>query len=296
MAGKESMAQALIRVDIDLLDTAPERRTYSNPKKYRRLVHSISETGLVRPLAVYPPERGRYTLRSGNRRLRACRDAGLSEVLCLVDDRPENPAEDVLEWIADNDQVEMLDPISRALAWEEARTRNEWSQTQLANHLDLNQGHISHMLALIEDDVSPLLQDKVRSGAISFRLATKILAIKDPEARNAAIEAGKITKPKTKIAAPEESPPEEEEKKPEKQVHKDVFIVPKKGKLGGTTWHFVGRKKAHTPNEIIEELLFLVEHLRSLNKLKIADLGEEESSRPAEHDGGAETIPFAQTA
>ncbi|MBD1899478.1 ParB/RepB/Spo0J family partition protein [Trichocoleus sp. DQ-A3] len=55
-------------------------RRYFAPDKLAQLVESVKEHGILEPLLVRPLEAGEYELVAGERRLRAARDAGLTEV------------------------------------------------------------------------------------------------------------------------------------------------------------------------------------------------------------------------
>jgi ParB/RepB/Spo0J family partition protein len=70
-----------MKVDIVPIETVVEgdrrRKEYGNVQE---LVHSIRKEGLIQPLAVCTGSFGRFRLLAGGRRLRACREAGLTEV------------------------------------------------------------------------------------------------------------------------------------------------------------------------------------------------------------------------
>ena len=62
--------------------TIPEKLKIS--AKYRSLLASIKEVGIIEPLNVFPQKGGRYLIMDGHVRLEALRDAGFPEAPCLV--------------------------------------------------------------------------------------------------------------------------------------------------------------------------------------------------------------------
>ncbi len=277
MARKEVKPRDLIRLSVELLDPGPERRTYRDEEEYRSLVHSIAEVGMREPLQVYPTSNGRHTVRRGNTRLQAAVEAGLTEILCIVDDAPYTDADDVLEWLATKDQRVSVNDIDRASAWVEARRLNGWTQTQLANHLRLNQGHISRLESLVDDGVPQTLQDKVRCGAISSRLALLILALPRKKDRDDSIAAERL------IQAKEEAP------EVKKTVYEQEWELPARGKTPPGRIVFVGWKKKHNNAEIIAQLQWVIDQLAGP---KLAVLEDEE----APEGEGPTTLPMSASA
>lgn len=52
--------------------------------KYRSILASIREVGLVEPLSVFPQKGGKYLLLDGHLRVEALREAGITETTCLI--------------------------------------------------------------------------------------------------------------------------------------------------------------------------------------------------------------------
>jgi len=70
-----------------LVPTHPVTRTFKKTDKYRRIVASIREVGLVEPLAVTEPKdgpAGTFIVLDGHIRLEALREIGATEATCIV--------------------------------------------------------------------------------------------------------------------------------------------------------------------------------------------------------------------
>jgi len=88
---------------------AKQPRRFFDPDKLAQLVKSVKEHGILEPLLVRPLEKGTYELVAGERRLRAAREAGLSDVPIVVHELDDRQALQVA--LLENLQREDLNPI-----------------------------------------------------------------------------------------------------------------------------------------------------------------------------------------
>lgn len=139
-------SQAVIEIPLARIDPNPDqsRRTFDE-QALRELAASIRSDGVLQPVLVRLSG-DRYTLLVGERRVRACRLAGLTTVPAVIRDIP---ADKILEvTLVENIQREDLNPIDIALALdrmatelhlihEELALRTGMSRTSVTNHLRL---------------------------------------------------------------------------------------------------------------------------------------------------------------
>ena len=130
--------------------------------KFRRIVGSINEVGLVEPLVVAPRTgSGSHLLLDGHLRLCALRELGRSEARCLVADDDES--------FTYNKRVNRLAPIQEHHMIVKAVERGV-SEQKLARALDVNVKVIQqrrNMLSGISSEVADLLQGKpIGDGAL----------------------------------------------------------------------------------------------------------------------------------
>ena len=93
-------------------DPAQPRKTFDE-ETLAELAASISEHGLLQPIAVRPHGVDRYLIVAGERRWRACRMAGLTEAPVVVKDVTDEQAMELA--LVENLQREDLDPVEEAL-------------------------------------------------------------------------------------------------------------------------------------------------------------------------------------
>ncbi len=123
-------------------------RTVFDEEKIRELSDSIKEQGIIQPLAVSPIKDGKYELIAGERRLRAAKLAGLSEVpvfIKTVDDE-QLLALSLLE----NIQREDLNPIEESRAYQELVEQFGHTQEEISKILGKSRVAIANSLRLLK--------------------------------------------------------------------------------------------------------------------------------------------------
>jgi len=93
----------------DLVLPAQQPRRYFDPQKMAQLVQSVKTHGILEPLIVRPLPDGRYELVAGERRYRAAREVGLTEVPIVVRDLTDQEAQQLA--LVENLQREDLNPV-----------------------------------------------------------------------------------------------------------------------------------------------------------------------------------------
>jgi len=143
------------------------------------LVSSIAEVGLLQPVVVRPVGQGAYELVMGERRWRAARDAGLSEVPAIVrETADENLLRDAL---LENLHRASLNPLEEAAAYAQLLEDFGCTHEELAARLGRSRPQISNTLRLLR--LSPPVQRRVASGVLSAGHARALVAVDEPEAQ-----------------------------------------------------------------------------------------------------------------
>jgi ParB family transcriptional regulator, chromosome partitioning protein len=102
-------------VSIDQIQLPNQQpRRYFDPKRLEQLVASVKEFGILEPLLVRPAEQGGYELVAGERRLRAAKVIGLTQVPVIIRDLDGQQAKQVA--LMENLQREDLNPIEETEA------------------------------------------------------------------------------------------------------------------------------------------------------------------------------------
>lgn len=146
---------------------------------------SIAQHGVLQPLLVRPMPDGSYQLVAGERRWRASRMAGLTEVPVVVRDMNEQEAAELA--LIENLQREDLNPMEEALGYQTLMETYGMTQEQAAQVVNKSRPAVANALRLLQ--LPQAVADLVATGALSAGHARTVLAFEDEDARIAAAEA-----------------------------------------------------------------------------------------------------------
>ena len=137
-------------------------------------VHGILQPIIVRENPVYPST---YEIIAGERRWRAAKIAGLSEIPVIIVDGDDLKIAQIA--LVENGQRENLNPVEEAFAYQALIERFGLTQEQLSREVGRSRPAIANMLRLINlpDEVLELLRD----GKISEGHARALLGLRSDE-------------------------------------------------------------------------------------------------------------------
>ncbi len=191
---RQDHAHRVLQVPISDIDRNPEQpRSEFSELELQDLAQSIRARGILQPLIV-TREGSRYTIIAGERRLRAAKRAGLTEVPCLVHDSLTSRERLELALI-ENVQRADLNPLEQAIAYKRLHEEFELSHEDIARAVGKERPSISNMIRLL--DLPEDMQQALRDGRLSFGQGRGLLAIKDPAKQREAFQrllTGDLTK------------------------------------------------------------------------------------------------------
>ena len=164
----------------------PVRAIARNPYQPRRgfreaelndLADSIRTNGLLQPILVRRSASGRtYELVAGERRLRAVRQLGWTEVAAHVREVDDRTL--LVLALVENIQREDLGPLEEAMGYAQLRDTFGYSQREIGEAVGKSRSTVANMLRLIAlpASVRRLLED----GDLSMGHARALLAVDDP--------------------------------------------------------------------------------------------------------------------
>lgn len=165
-------------------------RTHFDTDSLQELADSITENGIIQPLIVVANPEGNYTLIAGERRLRASKLAGLTDVPVVV--RTVVSDEELLELaIIENVQRKDLNPIEEAEAYQKLIQQFSYTQEQAAAKVGKQRSTVSNRLRLlqlpdfIKNDITNSILSEGHARAL-LRLSEDSVAMK--EARDQIVE------------------------------------------------------------------------------------------------------------
>ena len=164
-------------------DPAQPRKTFDE-ETLAELAASISEHGLLQPIAVRPKPSGGYLIVAGERRWRASRMAGLTEVPVIVKDVTDEQAMELA--LVENLQREDLDPVEEAAGIRELMTRCDLTQEQAARKLGKSRSALANSLRLLS--LPETVLELLKSGFITIGHAKVVLGLPTPELQEEAAQ------------------------------------------------------------------------------------------------------------
>ena len=164
-------------------DPGQPRKTFDD-ETLAELSASIAEHGLLQPIAVRPKPSGGYLIVAGERRWRASRMAGLTEVPVIVKDVTDEQAMELA--LVENLQREDLDPVEEAVGIRELMTRCDLTQEQAARKLGKSRSALANSLRLLS--LPETVLELLKSGFITIGHAKVVLGLPTPELQEKAAQ------------------------------------------------------------------------------------------------------------
>ena len=163
----------------DIVANKEQPRTHFEDEKIQELAESIMQNGLLQPIVVREYE-GKYQIVVGERRYRACKLAGITEVPCIIQELDDNQTANAA--LVENIQRENLSAIEEALAYQQILDTQGLTQAQLAEKVGKKQSTVANKLRLLKLPIT--VQESVKKKEISERHARALLKLEDTAQQN----------------------------------------------------------------------------------------------------------------
>ena len=137
------------------------------------LANSIAENGLLQPIIVREHLGGRYQIIAGERRFRASKIAGLSEIPVIIMDKDDRKAAEIA--LIENIQREDLNPVEEAMAFRSLMSEYGLTQEELSERIGKSRSAIANTVRLL-DLPEPVL-NMVAAGEISAGHGRTLLGV-----------------------------------------------------------------------------------------------------------------------
>ncbi len=219
------------------------------------LSDSIAKHGLIQPIVVKPTLDGTYMIIAGERRWRACRIAGLTEVPVMIKDTDDRAVMELA--LIENLQREDLNAVEEALGYKALIEEFDLTQEEVANRMGKSRSAVTNALRLLGLNEAEL--EALRRGNISAGHARALLSCDNLELRQkmllAAVEGASVRELEKMAALSKKNPTEkkEKEKKPnfynevelslKNEMHRKVYIKPTGKGKGTLTIEFYSDKE-----------------------------------------------------
>ena len=133
-------------------------------ERIRVLADSISHHGLLQPIIVTSVQNGKYSIVAGERRWRACKLIGITDIPVIVKNFDEGKILEIA--LIENIQREELSAIEEAEGFARLIEEFGYSQDKLAEIVSKSRSHISNLLRL--NNLPQSLKDKVNERLLSM--------------------------------------------------------------------------------------------------------------------------------
>ncbi|MET9441400.1 ParB/RepB/Spo0J family partition protein [Streptomyces sp. NPDC006610] len=165
-------------IPLDAITPNPRQpREVFDEDALQELITSIKEVGLLQPVVVRQLGPGRYELIMGERRWRACREAGLEAIPAIV--RATDDEKLLLDALLENLHRAQLNPLEEAAAYDQLLKDFNCTHDQLADRIGRSRPQVSNTLRLLK--LSPTVQRRVAAGVLSAGHARALLSVEDAE-------------------------------------------------------------------------------------------------------------------
>lgn len=145
-----------------------------DPEELQALSESISIHGLIQPLTVRPLETGYYQIIAGERRWRASRMAGISEVPVVIMEADDRKAMELA--LIENLQRQDLNPVEEALGYQKLVEEFGMTQEDCARQVGKSRSAVTNSLRLL--NLTDVVMEMLRVGKLTAGHARAILTIK----------------------------------------------------------------------------------------------------------------------
>lgn len=208
------------KITVRLNEIEPNKsqpRTDFDEEAIANLADSIKEHGLLQPLLVRPLEVGGYQIVAGERRWRACRMLGMSEVPVIIRDLSDKETMQIA--LVENLLRENLNPIEEAMGYKDLMDNYDMTQEEVAKTVGKPRSSIANSLRML--NLPDEIREYLKEGDITAGHAKALAAISNEEdmiaaARKAA--AGLLT-----VRDIEKLAQKKEKKRKETDVFKDSY-------------------------------------------------------------------------
>ena len=177
IAAKDERASSLLLPISQVESCSTQPRKSFEPEALSDLADSIRIHGIIQPLTVRKLQSGYYQIIAGERRWRAAKMAGITEVPVLIREYDRQQSMEVA--LIENVQRADLNPIEEAQAYQRLIQEFHLTQEEIAARVSKNRATITNSMRLLKLDER--VQEMLSDGTISSGHARAILGVENGE-------------------------------------------------------------------------------------------------------------------
>ena len=163
-------------VAVDAIDPNPmQPRTTFDSSALEALTASIKEVGMLQPVVVQPEADGRHVLVAGERRLRASKELGLTEIPAVI--RTVDSEKALVEALVENVQREDLTPLEEAAAFQQLMEDFGLTHQEVGERVGKSRSSVTNTLRLLA--LPAAIQGLMERGELTPGHARALLGLDD---------------------------------------------------------------------------------------------------------------------
>jgi ParB family chromosome partitioning protein len=167
---------AIASLPVEQIESNPfQPREEFNIEALNELADSIREQGIIQPITVRKMGYDKYQLISGERRLKASKIVGLTEIPCYI--RIANDQQMLEMALVENIQRENLNALEVAISYQRLLDECELTQEELSQRVGKNRSTVTNYIRLLKLPVE--VQVAVRDNKITMGHARALINIDD---------------------------------------------------------------------------------------------------------------------
>lgn len=170
----EELVQNIKVIEIEPNKEQP--RKHFDSESLEDLAKSIKRYGVIQPIIVNKKD-NYYMIVAGERRWRASKIAGLTEIPCIVRDNDERKNREIA--LIENIQREDLNPIEKARGFKQLLDEYELTQQELADMVGISRSALANTVRLLNLD--PRIMKLAEEGKLLECHCRSLMAIDDVE-------------------------------------------------------------------------------------------------------------------
>ena len=175
----ENGSETIILALEEITPNREQPRKEFDEEKIAELADSIRQHGILQPLLVRPMVTGGYQIVAGERRYRAARMAGLSEVPVVVRELEDAQVTELA--LIENLQREDLTPMEEAQGYQSLMEKYGMTQEQVAETVGKSRPTVTNALRLLQ--LSEEVRELLELGSITAGHARALLSFPDEDSR-----------------------------------------------------------------------------------------------------------------
>ena len=181
MSNEENLDESTEKIHkIKVIEIEPNRdqpRRNFDEEALDELATSIKTYGVLQPIIVNKKD-DYYEIVAGERRWRAAKKAGLSEMPCIIKDDITDRSNKEIALIENLQRVD-LNPIDKAKGLKELIDDYGMTQKELADSIGISRGHIANSIRILNMD--PRVIELAQEGKLTEGHCRNLVVIEDPD-------------------------------------------------------------------------------------------------------------------